>query len=104
MRYDSCHISGHLKKTSKLVNFCAAILILKMEENKQHFWHIMLYYLKKGKNSTAMQKICAVYGEGAVTDSMCQKRFAKFHAEISRWTMLCSRVDQLKLIEVKSRH
>ena len=24
-----------------------------------------------------MQKICAVYGEGAVTDSMCQKRFAK---------------------------
>ena len=28
-----------------------------------------------------MQKmICAVYGEGAVTDQMCQKRFAKFRA------------------------
>jgi len=40
-----------------------------MEERKQHFWHIMLYYLKKGKNATEMQKkICAVYGEGAVID------------------------------------
>ena len=40
-----------------------------MEENKQHFQHIMLYYFKKGKNTTAMQKkICAVYGEGVVTD------------------------------------
>ena len=48
---------------------------------KQHFQHIMLYYFKKGKNATEMQKkICAVYGEGAVTDRMCQKWFAKFHA------------------------
>ena len=40
-----------------------------MEENMQHFQHIMLYYFKKGKNTTEMQnKICAVYGEGAVTD------------------------------------
>ena len=27
------------------------------------------------------EKICAVYGEGAVTDRMCQKQFAKFCAE-----------------------
>ena len=26
------------------------------------------------------KKICAVYGEGAVTDWMCQKSFAKFRA------------------------
>ena len=39
----------------------------------------MLSYFKKGKNTTEMQKkICAVYGEGAVTDWMCQKRFVKF--------------------------
>ena len=51
-----------------------------MEENKQYFWHIMLYYFKKGENSTEMQKKnCVVYGEGAVTDQMCQKWFAKFH-------------------------
>ena len=67
MYCDSCHISVHLKK-SKYVNFYVAILILKMEEHMQHFCHIMLYYFKKGKNATEMQKqICAVYGEGAVT-------------------------------------
>ena len=51
-----------------------AILILKIEENMQHFQHIMLYYFKKGKNATEThKKICAVYGEGAVTDARCQK-------------------------------
>ena len=50
-----------------------------MEEKKQHFQHIMLYYFKKGKNATEMQKkkICALYGEGAVIDRPCQKGFAK---------------------------
>ena len=69
----------NLKITSKLVNFCVVSLILKVKENAQHFWCIMLYYFKKDKNATEMQrkckekKICAVYGEGAVTDQMCQK-------------------------------
>ena len=50
------------------MNSCGAILRLEMVENMQHFQHIMLYYFKKGKNATEMQKkICAVYGEGAVT-------------------------------------
>ena len=50
-----------------------------MEENMQHFKHIILYYFKKGKNATETQKKnCAVYGEGAVTDRTCQKWFAKF--------------------------
>ena len=41
----------------------------------------MLCYFKKGKNATDTQKkICAVYGEGAVTDRTCQKQFAKFPA------------------------
>ena len=52
-----------------------------MEENMQHFQYIVLYYIKKGKNTTKMQtKICAVCGEGAVTDPMCQKWFVKFRA------------------------
>ena len=52
-----------------------------MEENTQHFGHIMLYDFKKGKNATGMQKkIHAVFGEGAVTDWTCRKWFAKFHA------------------------
>ena len=69
----------HLKKLSKLVTFCAAILILKIEEDIQHFWHIMLYY-EKGKNATEThtKKTYAVNGEGAMTDQTCQKWFAKF--------------------------
>ena len=55
--------------------------MLKMEENKGRFWHIMFYYIKKGKNATEMQKkICAVYGEDAVTDQTCQKWSVKFRA------------------------
>ena len=78
---------------------------MKKEENMQHFLHIMLYYFKKGKNTTETQKkICAVYGEGVVTDQTCYKWFAKFWLEISHWTMLPGQVDQLKLITIKSRH
>ena len=52
-----------------------------MEENMQHFWHFVLYYFNKGKNTTETQeKICAVYGEGTVTSRMCQKQFEKFCA------------------------
>ena len=42
-----------------------------MKENTQHFQCIVLHYFKKGKNATERKKknkICAVYGEGAVTD------------------------------------
>ena len=54
-----------------------------MEENTQHFWHVMLYCFRKGKNPTETpkkKKISAVYGEGAVTDRTCQKWFEKFCA------------------------
>ena len=57
------------------------MLILKMEEDVQHFWCIVLYYFKKGENTAEnakKKKICAVYGEGAVTDQTCQKWFVKF--------------------------
>ena len=40
----------------------------------QHFQHTMLWCFKKGKNTAETQKkICPVYGEGAVTNRMCQK-------------------------------
>ena len=44
----------------------------------------MFYFFKKGKNATEMQKkkSCAVYGDGAVTDRMCQKWFVKFPGTI----------------------
>ena len=51
-----------------------------MEDNKQHFWHIMLYYCKRSRKTTTetQKKMCSVCGEGAVTDQMCQKWFVKF--------------------------
>ena len=61
------------------MNLCVAILILKMEENTQRNWHIILYYFKKDKNATETQKmICVVNEKGAVTDWKCQKWFVKF--------------------------
>ena len=52
-----------------------------MEENKQHFWHIISYFSRKVKMQLKCKnKICAVYGEGTVTDQTSQKWFAKFCA------------------------
>ena len=74
-----------------------------MEEKKQHFQHVMLYYFKKGKNATEMQKkTCAVYGEGAVTDQTCQKWFAKFCSGDFSLDDAPGQVDQLKLIVIKT--
>ena len=81
-----------------------AILILKMEENTQHFWHIMLYCFKKGKNTTeTRKKMRAVYGEGAVTEHV-ESGLWSFVLEISCWTMLHGWVDKLKLIAIKRTH
>ena len=61
-----------------------AISILKMEENKEH-------YFKKGKNATEThKKTGAVYEEGAVTVS-------KVVCEVLCWMMLRGGVDQLRL-------
>ena len=71
-------------------------------EYMQHCWHIMLYYFKKGKNTTERQKmICAVYGEGAVTDQTCQRGLRSFMLEMSHWTMLRGWADHLKLRAIK---
>ena len=51
-----------IKNLSKLVNFCAAILILKIEGDMEHFWCIMLYNFKKGKNNwNAKKDLCSVW-------------------------------------------
>ena len=94
----------HLKKLSKLVNFCVATLILKMEENTQHFWHI-LYYFKKGKNSwNAKKDACSVWRGccdwsnmlKVVCEGSCWRFLARLNAPRS--------VDQLKLVVIKLKH
>ena len=87
------------------MNFCAAILILKMEENMRHFQHIMLSYFKEGENTTEMQKkVCVVCGGGAVTDRTCPKWFVEFCARDFSLDELHGWMDQLKLKAIKSRH
>ena len=63
-------ISVHFfKKLIKIGELLCSHFNTEMEENMQHFQHIMLYYFKKGKNATETQKkICAVYGKDAVID------------------------------------
>ena len=64
-------VSACVKKyLSKLVNFCVAILISKVEENMQHFQHILCFIILREVKMQLKhtKKICAVYGEGAVTD------------------------------------
>ena len=71
----------HLKKDIKISEFLCSHFNIEDGRKKQYFWHIMLYYFKKDKSATKTQKKnCAVYGEGAVTDRMCQKWSAKFHS------------------------
>ena len=83
-----------LKNLSKLVSFCVAILILKMEENMQYFQHIRLYYFKKGKNTTEMQKkdLCSVWRR------CCDRsNVSKVACEVLCWRFLtggCSTVRQ----------
>ena len=94
---DTCHIRVHFLKKLKLVNFCVATLILKMEEKKQHFWHIMPYYFQKSKNTTEMQKRFVQCIEKVLWLIEHDKSgLQSFVLEISHWMMLHSQVDQLK--------
>jgi len=39
-----------------------------MEENKVHFRHLMLFFLPERQKCQVTNKVCAVYGEDAVTE------------------------------------
>jgi len=50
-------------------------------EEKVHFRHLMLFFYRKGKNATQVaNKICAVYGEGAIAERTVRKWFTRFKA------------------------
>lgn len=69
-----------IKNLSKSVDFCIAVLILKVEE-KGKIFSILCCIISREKNTAETQKkICAVYGEGGVSDQTCQKWFVKFQA------------------------
>ena len=96
----------HLKKDlTKTGEFLCSHFNIEEKEKKQHFQHTTLYYFKKGKDATETQeKICAVYGEGAVTDGTCQKWSVKFRAGDFSLDDATLSGRQLKSIAIKSRH
>lgn len=50
-----------------------------MEDQSEHFRHILLFYFRKGKKAVeAREKLCEVYGKDAMSDRQCQRWFAKF--------------------------
>ena len=52
-----------------------------MENQKEHYRHILLFYFRKGKNaSQARKKLCAVYGDEALKERQCQNWFDKFRS------------------------
>ena len=98
------------------MNFCVAILILKMEEKQQFLAYyyikaynnkhnIMLYYIKKGKmqlkhkNRSVQCTEKVLWLTKRVRSGLCSSVL-----EIFRWTMLHSQAYKLKLTATKSRH
>ena len=52
-----------------------------MENQKEHYRHILLFYLRKEKNaSQAHKKLRAVYGDEALKERQCQNWFDKFRS------------------------
>ena len=75
-----------------------------MEENKWHFWPITISR-KVQMQLIRKKQISAMYGESAVTDWTCQKRFAKLRGgDFLLDVALHSQVDRLKLTVIKLRH
>ena len=66
----------------------------------------MLYYLRKGKNSTEKAKKNVVWHIEKVLWLIehAKSGLGSFVLEIFRWTMLHNKIDQSKLIGIKSRH
>ena len=77
-----------------------------MEENMQHFQHIMLYYFNKGKNATEMQKKkkSVQWMEKVLWLMESVKTNMQFRAgdfPLDDAPQSCS---QVKMIAIKSRH
>ena len=102
------HIINLLLGRLFLKNVCVAILI---RWKKEATFFVILCFIISRKVKMQLkhtkkewEEVGAVYGEGAVTESMLQSRkFLKFHLENSHWAMLHGWVGQLKLLEIKSR-
>ena len=69
-----------------------------------HCRHLMLFFYRKGKNATqTANKICAVYGDGAIADRTVRKWFARFKAgDFNLEDQECP--GRPPLIKIRSKH
>ena len=87
--YDSCHISMDFKKNITIGTFLSSHFNIEdgrkytfsvshiALKNKKHT--IVRFFISRKEKTTGTQKkICAMYGEGAVTERLCQKWLVKF--------------------------
>lgn len=52
-----------------------------MDNQIEHYRHILLFYFRKGKNAVqARKKLSEVYGKGCLTERQCQRWFARFRS------------------------
>ena len=93
------------------MSFCIAISILKMEENKQHFQHIMLYCFKKGKHDWNTRKdLCSVQrgccGWLNVSKVVCKVSCWDFSLEGAPWSGRPVQVnsDQVETLTENNQH
>ena len=81
------------------MNFCVAILILKMEENTQHFQLINYAFLLQDVRTQLkifFKDLCSCMEKVLWLIKYVKSGFWSFVLEISRWMMLLSQEDQLK--------
>lgn len=83
-----------------------------MDNNKEHFRHILLFYFRRGKKAAnAHRKLCAVYGADAITERTCQIWYQKFksgtfeiHDALRSGRPMETSDDQIKSIIKIDRH
>ena len=86
------------------MNFCVAILTLKMEEKSKIFFISCFIISRKVRNATEMQNKFVECMEVWWLKKLIKSCLWSFVLEISHWTVLQSKVDQMKLITVKLRY
>jgi len=73
--------SGIFRKKFGYDTLILSVLYVFEYGRKVHFRHLMLFFYRKDKNATqTANKICAVYGEGAIAERTVRKWFARFKA------------------------
>ena len=70
-----------------------------MENQKEHYRHILLFYFRKGKNaSQAHKKLCAVYGDETLKNGSVKIGLTNFVLVIFHSKTKNALVVQLKLM------